>query len=54
MDLFSQKGLRKLSDVAQVALQDGPSVIEHEDRERQIAVYAQIATGAALGDIATA
>jgi hydrophobic/amphiphilic exporter-1 (mainly G- bacteria), HAE1 family len=52
MDLFSQKGLRKLSDVAQVSLQDGPSVIEHEDRERQIAVYSQLATGAALGDIA--
>jgi HAE1 family hydrophobic/amphiphilic exporter-1 len=54
MDLFSQKGLRKLSDVAQVSLQDGPSVIEHEDRERQIAVYAQLASGAALGDIAAA
>jgi multidrug efflux pump subunit AcrB len=52
MDLFSPKGLRKLSDVAQVSLQDGPSVIEHEDRERQIAVYSQLATGAALGDIA--
>src|SRR5437016_1263296 len=54
MDLFSQKGLRKLSDVAQVSLQDGPSVIEHEDRERQIAVYSQLGTGAALGDIAVA
>ncbi len=54
MDLFSQKGLRKLSDVASVSLQDGPSVIEHEDRERQIAVYSQLASGAALGDIATA
>src|SRR3954471_12627029 len=54
MDLFSPKGLRKLSDVAQVSLQDGPSVIEHEDRERQIAVFSQLATGAALGDIAVA
>ena len=54
MDLFSQRGLRKLSDVAQVSLQDGPSVIEHEDRERQIAVYSQLASGAALGDIAIA
>jgi multidrug efflux pump subunit AcrB len=34
------------------SLQDGPSVIEHEDRERQIAVYSQLASGAALGDIA--
>ncbi len=54
IDLFSPGGLRKLSDVAQVSLQDGPSVIEHEDRERQIAVYSQLATGAALGDIASA
>jgi len=54
MDLFSPRGQRKLSDVAQVSLRDGPSVIEHEDRERQIAVYSQMATGAALGDIATA
>ena len=52
MDLFSPKGLRKLGDVARVSLQDGPSVIEHEDRERQIAVYSQLASGAALGDIA--
>jgi multidrug efflux pump subunit AcrB len=54
MDLFSQRGQRKLSDVARVELRDGPSVIEHEDRERQIAVYSQMATGAALGDIALA
>ena len=53
MDVFSPRGPRLLSDVAQVSLQDGPSVIEHEDRERQIAVYAQLATGAGLGDIAT-
>jgi hydrophobe/amphiphile efflux-1 (HAE1) family protein len=53
MDLFSPRGPRKLSDVAQVSLQDGPSVIEHEDRERQIAVFSQLASGAALGDIAT-
>jgi multidrug efflux pump subunit AcrB len=52
MDLFSPRGLRKLSDVAKVSLQDGPSVIEHEDRERQIAVFSQLASGAALGDIA--
>ena len=52
LDLFSSRGLRKLSDVASVELRDGPSVIEHEDRERQIAVYSQLASGAALGDIA--
>ena len=54
MDLFSPRGLRQLNDVAQVALQDGPSVIEHEDRERQLAVFSQLASGAALGDIAVA
>ena len=52
LDLFSAQGLRKLSDVAQVNLQDGPSMIEHEDRERSIAVLSQLASGAALGDIA--
>jgi hydrophobic/amphiphilic exporter-1 (mainly G- bacteria), HAE1 family len=35
-----------------VQLADGPSVIEHENRERQIAVYAQLGGGAALGEIA--
>ena len=54
LDIFSARGPRKLSDLATVALQDGPSVIEHEDRERQIAVFSQLASGAALGDIATA
>ena len=53
MDLASPRGPRKLSDVAQVGVQDGPSVIEHEDRERQIAVNSQIASsGKGLGDIA--
>ena len=53
MDLASPRGLRKLSDVANLSLQDGPSVIEHENRERQIGIYSQLGTGAALGDIAT-
>jgi hydrophobe/amphiphile efflux-1 (HAE1) family protein len=52
MDLFSPRGPRHLGDVAKVGLQDGPSVIEHENRERQIAVYSQLGTGAALGEIA--
>src|SRR5216684_372574 len=52
MDLFSPRGVRQLSDVAQVSLQDGPSVIEHENRERQIAVFSQLGTGAALGEVA--
>jgi multidrug efflux pump subunit AcrB len=52
MDLFSPRGTRAVSDVARVALQDGPSVIEHENRERQIGVYSQLGAGAALGEIA--
>jgi hydrophobe/amphiphile efflux-1 (HAE1) family protein len=52
MDIFSAKGPRTLADVAQVTLQDGPSVIEHENRERQIAVSSQLGQGAALGEIA--
>jgi multidrug efflux pump subunit AcrB len=52
MDLFSPRGVRQLSDLARVSLQDGPSVIEHENRERQIAVFSQLGTGAALGEVA--
>src|SRR4051794_5744692 len=52
MDLFSPRGVREVSDVARVAVQDGPSVIEHENRERQIGVYSQLGAGAALGEIA--
>ena len=52
MDLFSPRGARQVADVAQVSLQDGPSVIEHENRERQIAVFSQLGTGAALGEVA--
>jgi hydrophobic/amphiphilic exporter-1 (mainly G- bacteria), HAE1 family len=53
LDIFSMRGPRKLSDVAELNLQDGPSVIEHENRERQIGIYSQLGTGAALGEIAT-
>jgi HAE1 family hydrophobic/amphiphilic exporter-1 len=52
MALFSPRGARRLADVAVVGIQDGPSVIEHENRERQIAIYSQIAQGGALGEIA--
>ncbi|NBD10496.1 efflux RND transporter permease subunit [Corallococcus silvisoli] len=47
------RGLHQVTDVADVALKDGPSVIEHENRERQVAVVSQLAKGAALGDVAT-
>ncbi|WP_163989465.1 efflux RND transporter permease subunit [Pyxidicoccus caerfyrddinensis] len=54
LEVYTPQGLRPVSDLADVALRDGPSVIEHDNRERQIAVYAQLGKGAALGDIAKA
>ena len=45
------RGLVPVTDVAKVELRDGPSVIEHENRQRQLAVYAQL-NGAPLGDVA--
>jgi hydrophobe/amphiphile efflux-1 (HAE1) family protein len=54
LEVYTPRGLLPVSDLASVELRDGPSVIEHENRERQIAVYSQLAKGAALGDIATA
>ncbi|HEX5749010.1 MAG TPA: efflux RND transporter permease subunit [Archangium sp.] len=45
------KGLVPVTDVAKVELRDGPSVIEHENRQRQLAIYSQL-NGAALGDVA--
>jgi multidrug efflux pump subunit AcrB len=52
MDLFTPTGIRQLQDVADVVLQDGPSVIEHDGRERQITVISNLVPGAALGDVA--
>ncbi|MBN1205522.1 MAG: efflux RND transporter permease subunit [Myxococcaceae bacterium] len=52
LEVYTPRGLRPVTDVAEVDLKDGPSVIEHESRERQIAVYSQLGTGA-LGDIAS-
>ncbi|MCP3064664.1 efflux RND transporter permease subunit [Myxococcus sp. K38C18041901] len=52
LEVFTPRGLRPVTDVANVELRDGPSVIEHENRERQIAVFSQLGKGAALGNIA--
>jgi hydrophobic/amphiphilic exporter-1 (mainly G- bacteria), HAE1 family len=49
--LATPKGLVPVTDLAKVELRDGPSVIEHENRQRQLAVYAQL-KGAPLGDVA--
>jgi hydrophobe/amphiphile efflux-1 (HAE1) family protein len=53
LELFTPAGRVQLSDVASVALHDGQSVIEHENRERQIAVFASLKAGTALGDVAS-
>jgi HAE1 family hydrophobic/amphiphilic exporter-1 len=53
LEVYTPYGLRPVSDVAEVEMRDGPSVIEHDNRERQIAVYAQKGPGAALGDVAS-
>ncbi|GEL74278.1 efflux RND transporter permease subunit [Myxococcus virescens] len=52
LEVYTPSGLRPLTDVARVEMKNGPSLIEHENRERQIAVYSQLGPGAALGDIA--
>ncbi|MBX7098548.1 MAG: efflux RND transporter permease subunit [Myxococcaceae bacterium] len=52
MLIFGPKGPRPLEDVAQVERHDGPSIIERHNRQRQVAVYANL-DGAALGDVAT-
>jgi len=43
------RGPMALSQLAALRLADGPSAIEHEMRERQISVWAQVAPGADLG-----
>ncbi|KFE71065.1 efflux RND transporter permease subunit [Hyalangium minutum] len=53
IEVYTPRGPRPVTDVAEVSLKDGPSVIEHENRQRTIAVISQVAPGAALGDIAT-
>jgi multidrug efflux pump subunit AcrB len=51
IQVATPKGLVPVTDVAKVELRDGPSVIEHENRQRQIAIYSQL-NGAPLGDVA--
>ncbi len=52
LEIFTPHGLFPVTDLATVSEEDGPSVIEHHNRQRQIAVFANLAKGAALGDIA--
>ncbi|MFT3840407.1 MAG: efflux RND transporter permease subunit [Myxococcaceae bacterium] len=50
--VFTKDGARPVKDIATLSMHDGPSVIEHHSRERQVAVYANLARGAALGTVA--
>jgi hydrophobic/amphiphilic exporter-1 (mainly G- bacteria), HAE1 family len=52
MQLYTPHGLMPVTDLAQVSMRKGPSVIEHENRERQVAINSQLSKGAALGDVA--
>ncbi len=52
LDIFTPKGVRSVSDVATLVSRDGPSVIEHHNRQRQVAVFSGLGKGAALGDVA--
>jgi multidrug efflux pump subunit AcrB len=50
----SPKGPVSLSQVARLELAEGPATIEHEMRERQISVWAQVAPGHDLGSATAA
>ena len=54
MWIATPRGPVALSQLAMFRRTTGPAVIEHEQRERQIAVWSQIAPGANLGDVAGA
>lgn len=49
--IYTPRGPVELSEVAKLESAAAPAVIEHEQRERQITVVSQVATGAALGDV---
>ncbi len=51
--IATSRGPVALSQVATLDRAEGPAVIEHEQRERQISVWAQIAPGHNLGDVVT-
>ncbi|MBX7116513.1 MAG: efflux RND transporter permease subunit [Myxococcaceae bacterium] len=53
LNIFTPKGMRMLEEVADVDVGVNPSVIERHNRERQVAVYANLGKGAALGSIAS-
>lgn len=53
LNIFTPKGMRMLEEVADVSIGVNPSVIERHNRERQVAVYANLGDGPALGEVAS-
>ena len=51
MWIATPAGRLGLSQLASLAHADGPAVVEHEQRERQVSVWSQIAPGGNLGNI---
>lgn len=54
LELRSALGAVRLYQVATLSPSEGPSVVEHESRARQIAVTGQMGPGASLGKVVTA
>jgi hydrophobic/amphiphilic exporter-1 (mainly G- bacteria), HAE1 family len=53
-EIFTPSGPRTVSDVAELATQQTPSVIEHFDRQRRVMVFAGPSNVASLGELSTA
>ena len=51
LPVWGPKGVMSLSDAAVLDTMEAPSIIEHENRVRQIAVTANLETGADLGSV---
>jgi multidrug efflux pump subunit AcrB len=51
MWMATPRGRMALSQLASLGQAEGPAAVEHEQRERQISVWSQIAPGGNLGDV---
>ncbi len=54
MEVFTPSGPRSIGDVAALSIKEGPSVIEHYNRERRVMVIASPSANTSLGTVATA
>ncbi len=53
MEVFTPSGPRAIGDVAAISIKEGPSVIEHFNRERRVMVLASPSATASLGEVAS-